>query len=88
MDGDLHLKSKEGDTRTAHVTLRKTHIATGSGTIQPKPEAAVRGIVDAFDRFPVVAIRSGEDTHCWRTTASRPLPLNGKNGNLQGLERC
>jgi len=59
INGDLQLKSKEGDTRTAHVTLRKTHIAAGPGTMQPKPQNAVRGIVDAFDRFPIVAIGEG-----------------------------
>jgi len=59
MNGGLQLKSKEGDTRTAHVTLKKAHIEAAPGTMQPKPQNAIRGIVDAFNRFPIVAIGEG-----------------------------
>ena len=59
LNGDLQLKSREGDTRTAHVTLRKVEIAAVPGTLQPKPQNAIRGIVVAFDRFPIVAIGEG-----------------------------
>jgi len=59
MTGTLHLKSKEGDTRTARVTLRKTQVAVGTGTRLPTAQNAVRSIVDAFDRFPIVAIGEG-----------------------------
>lgn len=59
MTGTLHLKSKEGDTRTAEVTLKKNHVALGTGTIQRNGQNAIRGIVDAFDRFPIVAIGEG-----------------------------
>jgi len=56
LSGDLLLKSKEGDTRTAHVTLRKVVVAAKLGTRQAEPQAAVPAIVHAFDRFPIVAI--------------------------------
>jgi hypothetical protein len=59
MTGTLHLKSKEGDTRTAEVVLKKTQVALGTGTTQRNAPNAVRGIVDAFDRFPIVAIGEG-----------------------------
>lgn len=59
LKGDLQLKSKAGDTRTAQVTLRKVEIAARPGTLQPKPRNAIRGILDAFDRFPIVAIGEG-----------------------------
>jgi len=59
LNGDLQLKSREGDVRTAHVTLRKAEIAADRGTLQPKLQNAIRGIVDAFDRFPIVAIGEG-----------------------------
>lgn len=60
LQGDLQLKSREGDVRTAHVTLRKAEIAAlPPGTFEPKPQNAIRGIVDAFDRFPIVAIGEG-----------------------------
>jgi hypothetical protein len=59
MSGTLHLKSKEGDTRTANVTLKQAHVAAGIGTMQPKPQNAVRAIVDFFDRFPIIAIGEG-----------------------------
>ncbi|MGC2765974.1 MAG: hypothetical protein WB607_10765 [Candidatus Acidiferrum sp.] len=56
LSGDLLLKGKEGDTRTAHVTLRKVVGAAEIGTVQAEPQDAVRAIVHAFDRFPIVAI--------------------------------
>lgn len=59
MTGSLHLKSKEGDTRTAEVVLRKTQVALGTGTTQRNAQNAVRGIVGTFDRFPIVAIGEG-----------------------------
>jgi hypothetical protein len=77
MSGDLHLRSKEGDTRTAHVTLRKAQLAAGSGTVQPKPQNAIRGIVDAFDRFPIVAIGEG---HSLREVGDFYVSLVKDNG--------
>ena len=59
MNGTLHLKSKEGDTRTANVRLKQAHVAAGTGTMQPKSQNAIRAIVDLFDQFPVVAIGEG-----------------------------
>jgi hypothetical protein len=59
MTGTLQLKSKEGDTRTARVTLRKTQAVVGTQTTLPTAQNAIRGIVDAFDRFPIVAIGEG-----------------------------
>jgi len=59
MTGYLHLKSKEGDTRTAVVVLKKNQVAVGTGTTLRNAQNAVRGIVDAFDRFPIVAIGEG-----------------------------
>src|ERR1035438_8521995 len=40
LNGNLLLKSKEGDTRTAHVTLRKVVVAAELGTNQAEPEDA------------------------------------------------
>jgi len=59
LNGGLQLKSKAGDARTAHVRLRKVDTAARPGTLQPKPRNAIRGILDAFDRFPIVAIGEG-----------------------------
>ena len=59
MNGDLQLRSKQGDTRAAKVMLRKAHIAPRANIMQPKAQNAIRGIVDAFDRFPIVAIGEG-----------------------------
>ena len=59
MSGDLKLISKEGDTRPAHVVLRRGHDSAGIAITQPKPQYAVRAIVDAFDRFPIIAIGEG-----------------------------
>lgn len=59
MSGDLQLRSKQGDTRTAKVTLRKVPTAARGSVMQPRPQNAIRGIVEAFDRFPIVAIGEG-----------------------------
>jgi len=59
MNGDLQLKSKGVDARSAHVVLRRVDAKAGSGLAQPKPRDAVRAIVDLFDRFPIVAIGEG-----------------------------
>jgi hypothetical protein len=56
LNGDLLLKSKEGDTRTARVTLRQVVVAADLGTNQAEPQDPVPAIVHAFDRFPIVAI--------------------------------
>jgi hypothetical protein len=56
LNGDLLLKSKEGDTRTARVTLRQVVVAAEPGTNQAEPQEPVPAIVHAFDRFPIVAI--------------------------------
>jgi hypothetical protein len=56
LNGDLLLKSKEGDTRTARVRLTEVDVATASGTVQAEPQNAVPAIVHTFDRFPIVAI--------------------------------
>lgn len=59
LNGNLQLKSREGDARTAQVTLRKAGAAGMPRTVQPKPQNAIRGIVNAFDQFPIVAIGEG-----------------------------
>jgi hypothetical protein len=78
MTGTLHLKSKEGDTRTAEVVLKKTRVALGTGTPQRNARNAVRGIVDAFDRFPIVAIGEGHSlrgsSSAWKPNADAPAP--------------
>jgi hypothetical protein len=56
MNGELKLKSTEGDSRTAHVALRKVDPAAAVGTLHPEPQDAVRAIAQTFDRFPIVAI--------------------------------
>jgi hypothetical protein len=56
LNGNLLLKSKESDTRTARVTLTKVDVATASATVQAQPQDAVPAIVHTFDRFPIVAI--------------------------------
>jgi hypothetical protein len=58
MTGTLHLKSREGDSRTAQVTLKKTATAA-STSLQLNAQNAVQGIVDLFDKFPVVALGEG-----------------------------
>jgi hypothetical protein len=56
LNGDLLLKSKDGDTRTAHVALKKVVVAAEIGALQPEPKDAVPAILHAFDQFPIVAI--------------------------------
>jgi hypothetical protein len=56
LNGDLLLKSKAGDSRTAKVKLKKVADAADLRTPQPAPQDAVPAIVHAFDQFPVVAI--------------------------------
>ena len=58
MKGTLYLKSKEGDSRTAQVTLKKAETATGTALL-PNAQNAIRGIVDLFDKFPIVALGEG-----------------------------
>ena len=58
MNGDLQLRSKQGDTRTAKVTLRNSHAALPR-SMHPKPRNAIRGIMEAFNHFPIVAIGEG-----------------------------
>lgn len=58
LNGELKLKSKEGDTRSANVTLRKLHVAASS-EIEAHPRNAVQAIVAAFDNYPIVAIGEG-----------------------------
>jgi hypothetical protein len=56
LNGDLLLKNKKGDSRTAHVSLKRTVVASEVGAIQPNAQDAVPAILHAFDQFPVVAI--------------------------------
>lgn len=59
MNGTLHLLSKDGDARTATVTLKQTQSAADTATTPQKSQNAVRAIADLFDRFPIVAIGEG-----------------------------
>jgi len=56
LSGDVLLKSKEGDSRTAHVVLRKVVVAAEIGTAHGEPQDAVPAILQVFDQFPIVAI--------------------------------
>lgn len=54
--GQLELKSKDGDTRTAGVSLRRAAEKAEMKAGQTSAQDAVAAIVQAFDRFPIVAI--------------------------------
>jgi hypothetical protein len=84
LSGDLLLENKNGDTRTARVTLRSVTGAAGAGTVDVKPQSAVPAIVRTFDRFPIVAI--GE-RHSIREVGDFYVSLV-KDPNFQAQVNC
>jgi hypothetical protein len=56
MTGELLLKNKDGDSRTAQVKLKKAVEAAGARMGQADSQDAIPAIVHAFDSFPIVAL--------------------------------